>query len=130
MVNEEAYFETQALTCILVLNQRKKKDEILMMNNKIHQMLNNNDDVFEIIEYVEEQVGKIGNVSKDDIVDVSEQLSGLVKDIEYKMTNDGLNGITTGFESLDRFTGGWQETDLLIMLLLWVKHQLAYSHMK
>lgn len=115
MVNEEAYFETQALTCILVLNQRKKKDEILMMNNKIHQMLNNNDDVFEIIEYVEEQVGKIGNVSKDDIVDVSEQLSGLVKDIEYKMTNDGLNGITTGFESLDRFTGGWQETDLIIV---------------
>ena len=115
MISEDAYLETQALTCILVLNQKKKKEQLMSLNNQITDMLNRDDDLFEIIEYVEEQVGKIGNVSKDEIVDVSEQLGGLLKDIEYKMNNEGLNGITTGFNSVDKFTGGWQETDLVII---------------
>jgi len=115
MISEDAYLETQALTCILVLNQKKKKEQLLSLNNQITDMLNRDDDLFEIIEYVEEQVGKIGNVSKDEIVNVKEQLGGLLKDIEYKMNNEGLNGITTGFNSIDKFTGGWQETDLVII---------------
>jgi replicative DNA helicase len=78
-------------------------------------MLNNNDDIFHILEYVEQEVGKIGDVSKDGITDVSKQLNGLLKSIEHKMNNKGLNGITTGFESIDKFTGGWQETDLVIV---------------
>jgi replicative DNA helicase len=115
MISEDAYLETQALTCILVLNQKKKKEQLLSLNRQISTMLERDDDLFDIIEYVEEQVGKIGNVSKDEIVDVSEQLGGLLKDIEYKMNNEGLNGITTGFNSVDKFTGGWQETDLVII---------------
>jgi len=115
MISEDAYLETQALTCILVLNQKKKKEQLLSLNNQITDMLNRDDDLFEIIEYVEEQVGKIGNISKDEIVNVKEQLGGLLKDIEYKMNNEGLNGITTGFNSIDKFTGGWQETDLVII---------------
>ena len=115
MYQEEAYMQTQALTCILILNEKKKKEQLLNMNHKISKMINDGDDVFEIVEFVEQEVGKIGNVSKDNIVDVSEQLNGLMKSIEYKMNNEGLNGITTGFESLDKFTGGWQETDLVIV---------------
>ena len=115
MISEDAYLETQALTCILVLNQKKKKEQLLSLNNQIADMLSRDDDLFEILEYVEEQVGKIGNVSKDEIVNVKEQLGGLLKDIEYKMNNEGLNGITTGFNSIDKFTGGWQETDLVII---------------
>ena len=115
MYQEEAYMQTQALTCILILNEKKKKEQLLDMNHKISKMINDGEDVFEIVEFVEQEVGKIGNVSKDNIVDVSEQLNGLMKSIEYKMNNEGLNGITTGFESLDKFTGGWQETDLVIV---------------
>ena len=115
MMSNDAYMETQALTCILILNEKKKKEELMKLNHKISQMLLDNDDIFKIIEYVEEQVGKIGNVSKDNIVEVKEQLGGLIKDIEYKMNNEGLNGITTGFSSIDKFTGGWQETDLVII---------------
>ena len=39
----------------------------------------------------------------------------MLKSIEHKINNKGLNGITTGFESVDKFTGGWQETDLVII---------------
>lgn len=115
MVNDEAYLQTQALTCILILNQRKKKDEIITMNHHVSRMVQDNDDVFEILSFVEEEVGKIGNVTKDDIIIVKDQLDGLVKDIQYKMSNKGLNGVTTGFNSLDKFTGGWQESDLVIV---------------
>ena len=115
MTNDEAYMQTEALTCILILNEKRKKDEIMMMNHKISSMVDNNDDIFDILSFVEEEVGRIGNVSKDDIIVVKDQLDGLVKDIEYKMTNKGLNGVTTGFSSIDKFTGGWQETDLVIV---------------
>ena len=115
MVNEESFLQTEALTCILILNEKKKKEQLFNLNVKISQMLNNNDDIFHILEYVEGEVGKIGNISKDSIVEVHEQLGGLLKEIEYKMNNDGLNGITTGFDSIDKFTGGWQETDLVIV---------------
>ena len=96
-------------------SEKKKKEQLFNLNYKISQMLQAGDDVFVIIEYVEQEVGKIGDVSKDGIVDVSQQLNGLLKSIEHKMNNKGLNGITTGFESLDKFTGGWQETDLVIV---------------
>ena len=115
MVNEESYLQTQALTCILILNERKKKEQLLRLNVRISEMLSNDDDIFHILEYVEGEVGKIGNISKDGIVNVSEQLGGLLKSIEHKINNKGLNGITTGFESVDKFTGGWQETDLVII---------------
>jgi replicative DNA helicase len=115
MYQEEAYMQTQALTCILILNEKKKKEQLLDMNHKISKMLHDGEDVFAIVDFVEQEVGKIGNVSKDGIVEVSEQLTGLLKSIEHKMNNEGLNGVTTGFESLDKFTGGWQETDLVIV---------------
>ena len=115
MMHEESQMQTEALTCILILSEKKKKEQLFNLNYKISQMLQAGDDVFEIIEYVEQEVGKIGDVSKDGIVDVSQQLNGLLKSIEHKMNNKGLNGITTGFESLDKFTGGWQETDLVIV---------------
>lgn len=105
------------------IKSKKKKDEIITMNHHVSRMVQDNDDVFEILSFVEEEVGKIGNVTKDDIIIVKDQLDGLVKDIQYKMSNKGLNGVTTGFNSLDKFTGGWQESDLVIVgvLALWVK---------
>ena len=115
MTHEESYIQTEALTCILILSEKKKKEQLFNLNYKIAKMLKDDDDIFDIIEYVEQEVGKIGDVSKDGIIEVSQQLGGLLKSIEHKMVNKGLNGITTGFDSLDKFTGGWQGTDLVIV---------------
>ena len=115
MIHEESYIQTEALTCILILSEKKKKEQLFNLNYKIAKMLKDDDDIFDIIEYVEQEVGKIGDVSKDGIIEVSQQLGGLLKSIEHKMVNKGLNGITTGFDSLDKFTGGWQGTDLVIV---------------
>tara|TARA_R110002020_G_scaffold350481_1_gene563912 strand:- start:200 stop:1522 length:1323 start_codon:yes stop_codon:yes gene_type:complete len=115
MVNQESFLQTEALTCILILSEKKKKEQLFNLNNEIAQMLSREEDIFDILNYVEGEVGKIGNVTKDGIINVSEQLGGLLKSIEHKVNNKGLNGITTGFESVDKFTGGWQETDLVIV---------------
>ena len=38
-----------------------------------------------------------------------------LSDVELRMNTEGLLGISSGFESIDKFTGGWQETDLIVV---------------
>ena len=115
MISEDAKLETRTQTCVLVLNQYKKKEQLKEFSNVVSEMVVKDEDLFDIMDYVEKEVGKITNINSEDVVDVKDQLHGLLKSIEYKMTNKGLNGITTGFSNIDKFTGGWQESDLVIV---------------
>ena len=47
--------------------------------------------------------------------DLKAQITNFLSDIELRMNTDGLLGIASGFQSIDKFTGGWQETDLIII---------------
>ena len=47
--------------------------------------------------------------------DIKKQVKKLYEDIKMRMDTDGLIGIPSGFASIDKFTGGWQGTDLLII---------------
>jgi replicative DNA helicase len=53
------------------------------------------------------------NLVKDK--EVKDQLSDVLEELERRINSDGLTGVPTGFRSLDKFTGGWQETDLVIL---------------
>jgi len=115
MMSDDAMLETQAQTCVLVLTQHKKREQLKGFTLKVNKMISNDDDIFEIMQYVDEEVGKISSIDNEGVVEIKDQIGELLKSIEHKMNNEGLNGITTGFNNIDKFTGGWQETDLVIV---------------
>ena len=115
MMSDDAMFETQTQTCVLVLNQHQKREQLKGFTLKVNKMISDDDDIFEIMEYVDEEIGKISSIDNEGVVEIKDQIGELLKSIEHKMNNEGLNGITTGFNNIDKFTGGWQETDLVIV---------------
>ncbi|MDD4848479.1 MAG: replicative DNA helicase [Bacteroidales bacterium] len=74
-------------------------------------------DVFDLLDKAE---SNLFNISQENFRRQYEPIETLVKiamkDIENAMSADGkLRGIPSGFTDLDRITGGWQKTDLIII---------------
>lgn len=81
-------------------------------------IVNAYDDTNDIFDLVETHQAQIFETVKNAYGKTEIHISEAVKDriIEYgKKQNDGLTGIGTGFENLDKFTGGWQKQDLIIL---------------
>ena len=71
--------------------------------------------MFEIVEFVDEEMKAISDVKGSDIPDIRKQLKVLHDDIQKRMSSDNMVGLPTGFQSVDKFTGGWQETDFIVI---------------
>lgn len=74
-------------------------------------------DVFELLDKAE---AELFNISQENFRRQYEPIDSLVKlamkDIETAMSEKGtLRGVPSGFTDLDRITGGWQKTDLIII---------------
>lgn len=75
-------------------------------------------DVFELLDKAEKNLFSIAeNNLKRNSVDISSLLMTELKEMDIRMNNseDHLNGVATGFIDLDRLTGGWQKSDLVIV---------------
>ena len=75
-------------------------------------------DVFELLDKAEKNLFSIGeNNLKRNSADISSLLMSELKEIDVRMHNsdDHLNGVASGFVDLDRATGGWQKSDLVII---------------
>jgi replicative DNA helicase len=74
-------------------------------------------DVDELINEAESAIFKIseGNIKKETqpIKPILKQAVTLIE--EASKRKDGLSGIPSGFSKVDRFTSGWQKTDLIII---------------
>lgn len=74
-------------------------------------------DVFELFDRVDKELlnARIGNVKKNYIV-LSDAINTTIKKIEsIKDRKDGLTGVPSGLFKLDQYTGGWQNSDLIII---------------
>lgn len=74
-------------------------------------------DVFELLDDAEQKLFSIkdSNIKKT-YVDIRTAFKNTVKTLEQIKENEaGLTGIPSGIMSLDRITGGWQKTDLIII---------------
>ncbi len=76
-------------------------------------------DITEIIDSAEKKIFQIAetrNTSESGPVEVRTMLEDVITSIEeYQKTKGGITGIETGFEQLDRITGGLQNSDLIIV---------------
>lgn len=75
------------------------------------------DDVFDVLQYAEDSIfdlsiGKVGGDFRTISSIADERVDRLIRQVEDPKT---LTGVPTGFPTLDRITGGWQPSDLIIL---------------
>tara|TARA_R100001377_G_scaffold54143_1_gene31903 strand:+ start:68 stop:1393 length:1326 start_codon:yes stop_codon:yes gene_type:complete len=100
---------------ILYLSEEEKKIRFKKLLEVSNNMMNKGDDLFGILNHVEKELQLISEVRGNDIPDIKKQLKVLHDDIQRRMSSDDMVGIPTGFQSIDKFTGGWQETDFIVI---------------
>ena len=74
-------------------------------------------DIFDLLETAEKELYKIsaGNF-KQDLQCTSELVGKAIKEIEAAgKATDGVSGVPSGIHSIDRLTGGWQNSELIII---------------
>ncbi len=75
-------------------------------------------DVFELLDRAEKNLFSIAeNNLKRNSESMADLLMEELKEIDVRMNNteDHLNGVPSGFFDLDKMTGGWQKSDLIIV---------------
>ena len=75
-------------------------------------------DVFDLLDKAEKNLFSIAeNSLKRNSEDIGSIIMGELKEIDIRMTNseEHVNGVPSGFIDLDRTTGGWQKSDLVIL---------------
>ena len=100
---------------VLFLSQEDKKVKLKKLAKSTIKRLDNGDDLFDVIEHVDDQMKIISDIKSSEMPDIVKQLKVLHDDINRRMSSKDMNGLPTGFQSVDKFTGGWQSTDLIII---------------
>ena len=100
---------------VLYLSQEDKKIRLKKLAELTTKKIDNGEDLFNVIDFVEEQMKSISEIRGSDIPDIKKQLKVLHDDIQRRMASDNMVGLPTGFQSVDKFTGGWQETDFIVI---------------
>lgn len=85
------------------------------MLNEAQNMFHNNEPIDDVISYMNKMNAKLMVVEQNDVADIGSQIKYFLKDIDKRMATEGIVGVSTGYASLDEFTGGWQESDLVII---------------
>lgn len=69
-----------------------------------------------VLAEIQSQILNIGHASKEDYASMSQVMRDTQDHIEFAIANAGqVTGVPTGYESLNKITGGWQDTDLIIV---------------
>ena len=115
MCNEDAFLPIETETCIVRLKDAQTNRNIYEFAKDLSIYIENREDSAKILEYINKNIGKLdaNNLVKDK--EINDQLFDVLAELERRINSDGLTGIPTGFNSLDKFTGGWQDTDLVIV---------------
>ena len=74
-------------------------------------------DVFDLLDKAEQDLYAItsGNLKRN-YEPMSDLLRGAIEQIEHAKNNSGgVSGVPTGFAKLDKLTGGWQKSDMVIV---------------
>lgn len=94
-----------------------KREVIRISSNSQQGAYNETTDAFELIGSIETDLIKISSGLTSSTVYVGNSLvmDSLKRIEESSKKPDGITGITSGFLALDKITGGWQKSDLIIV---------------
>lgn len=113
-VSSAAHIEIHAH---LVLQKFLMREMIRVCTIGLGQAFDETTDVFELYNTIDKELlnARVGNVKKS-YVALSEAINTTIKKIEsIKDREDGLTGVPSGLFKLDQYTGGWQNSDLIII---------------
>ena len=100
----------------IILQKFIQRSLIKISNEIIESSYKESTDVFDLLDEAE---SKLYDITQGNIKKSSESAQTLVieakKRIEEISKRDGLSGVSTGFEKLDKLTSGWQPSDLIII---------------
>ena len=108
-------FVSNVKSCVEELHNCSKKRSLNTMLNEAQNMFHNNEPIDDVISYMNKMNAKLMVVEQNDVADIGSQIKYFLKDIDKRMATEGIVGVSTGYASLDEFTGGWQESDLVII---------------
>ena len=114
-MTESSFHIIEAYSCIGILTEEYQKRTIANVVNDLGNRLSNHEELELIIGDLHTAVNKLSIGKPEKLSNLKSQITDFLKDIEIRMNTDGLLGIASGFQDIDRFTGGWQETDLIIV---------------
>ena len=112
-VSSSAHIEFHAR---IILQKFIQRSLIKISSEIIEDAYDETKDVFDLLDNAESKLYEVtqGNIKKS-----SESAQELViqakKKIEEISNKEGLSGIPSGFDKLDKLTSGWQESDLIIV---------------
>ncbi|UAB80213.1 replicative DNA helicase [Marixanthomonas sp. SCSIO 43207] len=112
-VSSSAHIEFHAR---IILQKYIQRSLIKVSNEIIEESYDETTDVFDLLDTAESKLYEItqGNIKRS-----SETAQQLViqakKKIEEIANKEGLSGIPSGFEDIDKLTSGWQPSDLIII---------------
>ena len=100
-----------------IIQQKFIQRRLISISNEIiSKSYNESTDVIDLLDEAE---SKLYDIAQNNIKGSSETAQNLViqakNRIEEISKQEGLSGISTGFEKLDRLTSGWQPSDLIIV---------------
>ena len=100
----------------IILQKFIQRSLIRISNEIIETAYKDSTDVFDLLDEAE---SKLYDVTQGNIKNSSKTAQNLVLEAKTRIEDiskrDGLSGISTGFERLDKLTSGWQPSDLIII---------------
>ncbi len=113
-VASAAHAETHAR----IIVQKFIMRELIRISGKvIQQAYDETTDVFNLLDEAESELFAVaeGNIRKD-YQNMTDLILKAKDEIEVAMSKeDGINGVATGFNDLDRVTSGWQKSDMIVV---------------
>lgn len=101
-----------------IIAQKSLARDIITISSEIQtQAFDEETDIDELIQSAEQNIFEVSQRNiKSDVQQINPIVKEAIKRIEIARTQEGgLSGISSGFTELDKFTYGWQRSDLIII---------------
>jgi replicative DNA helicase len=100
-----------------IISQKHIQRELIKISSEtIKNAYDETIDVFDLLDQAEAKLFEVaeGNIRKS-YDDMNKLLHKAVKQLEIISKQDGTSGVPTGFANLDRVTGGFQKSDMIVL---------------